>query len=313
MRATTLKASSERLGGLLAYYTGLVDDRVRADGTGRGPVDYYLDPAEPAGRWWGHGLPAVGLSGEVAGGDLRSLLSGRHPKHGGVLGRSFGDRSARGFDATFSAPKSVSALWALTPDPFVRAEVLAAHDDAVDAALGWFEMHGAVTRRGRDGVDQVDTLGVVAALFRQHTSRTVDPQLHTHAVIAAKVQDPTGRWLSLDARFLKGQQRTIGRIYDAGLRAELTRRLGVSWEQSTEGPADLTVVPTVVREVLSQRTGQVKAKHDQLIRRWSDEHDGVEPDRRTIAALERTAAVTSRPAKVHGVDGPDRVERAWPT
>jgi hypothetical protein len=70
-----------------------------------------------------------------------------------VLGRRFGDSSARGFDATFSAPKSVSALWGLTPDPFVRAEVLAAHDAAVDAALGWFEAHGAVTRRGRDGVE----------------------------------------------------------------------------------------------------------------------------------------------------------------
>ena len=74
------------------------------------------------------------------------------------------------------------------------------------------------------------------ALFRQHTSRTVDPQLHTHAVIVAKVQDPTGRWLSLDARFLKYQQRTIGWVYDAALRAELTARLGVAWEP-TDGRA----------------------------------------------------------------------------
>jgi len=83
------------------------------------------------------------------------------------LGRRFGDKSARGFDATFSAPKSVSVLWALSPDPWVRAEVLAAHDAAVDAAMGWFQRHGAVTRRGRVGVFQVDTLGVTAALFRQ--------------------------------------------------------------------------------------------------------------------------------------------------
>jgi hypothetical protein len=67
------------------------------------------------------------------------------------------------------------------------------------------ERHGAVTRRGRDGVDQVDTRGLVTALFRQHTSRTADPQLHTHAVIWAKVQDPTGTWLALDARLLTAQ------------------------------------------------------------------------------------------------------------
>lgn len=108
--------------------------------------------------------------------------------------RRFGDSSARGFDATFSAPKSVSVLWAFSPDPFVRAEVLASHDAAVEAALeaavGWFERHGGVTRRGTDGVVQVDTLGITAALFRQYTSRTMDPQLHTHAVVSSKFQDP---------------------------------------------------------------------------------------------------------------------------
>ncbi len=101
----------------------------------------------------------------------------------------FREDGVRGFDATFSPPKSASALWALSPDPFIRAEVGAAHDAAVEAALAWLERHGAVTRRGTDGIDQVDTQGLTVALFRQHTSRTADPQLHTHAVISAKVQD----------------------------------------------------------------------------------------------------------------------------
>ncbi len=156
-------------------------------------------------------------------------------------------------------------LWALTPDRWVRAEVLAAHDTAVDAALGWFEHHGAVTRRGTDGVFQVDTLGVTAALFRQHTSRTVDPQLHTHAVISSKVQDPTGRWLSLDARFLKYQQRTIGWIYDAALRDRAHQparcRAGPN---ATTVPRDLACVPAEVRDLFSQRTGQVNAKLAEL-------------------------------------------------
>ena len=303
MRATTLKASASKLPGLLEYYAGLAEARARPSGPTRGPVDYYLDPDEPPGRWWGHGQAAAGVAREVTGDDLRALLDARYPVTGRPLGRRFGDKSARGFDATFSAPKSVSALWALSPDRFVRAEVLAAHDTAVTAALGWFETHGAVTRRGRDGVDQVDTRGITAALFRQHTSRTVDPQLHTHAIIAAKVQDPTGKWLSLDARFLKGQQRTIGWIYDAALRAELTARLGVTWEQTPNGPGDMTCIPEAVRDVLSERSGQVQEKLAELIRRWSDENDGVDPDHRTIAGLERSAALTSRPAKAHGVDG----------
>ena len=125
------------------------------------------------------------------------MLQSRHPGHGRCLGRSFEPKSARAYDATVSAPKSVSVLWALSPEPFVRAEVLAAHDAAVVAALDWLEHHGGVTRRGKDGVHQVDAQGLVAALFRQHTSREADPQLHTHAVIWGKVQDPTGKWLSL--------------------------------------------------------------------------------------------------------------------
>ena len=159
MRATTLKASPASLGGMLAYYAGLADDQARRDGVGRGPVDYYLDPAEPPGRWWGHGCAALGLDGEVEAQQLEALLTARHSGTGARLGRGLGAKSARAFDATFSAPKSVSVLWALSPDPFVRAEVLAAHDVAVQAALEWFERHGAVARRGRQGVDQVDTPG----------------------------------------------------------------------------------------------------------------------------------------------------------
>lgn len=240
LRVTTLKAAGPRVARLIDYYAGLAEDQQRRDGLARGPVDYYVDPDEPPGRWWGSGCDAVGLEGEVEPGQLRRILDARHPHIGQVLGRPFGDVSARGFDATFSAPKSVSVLWALSPDPWVRAEVLAAHDVAVRATLAWAEQHGALTRRGKDGVDQVDTRGLVVALFRQHSSRTADPQLHTHAIIWSKVQDPTGRWLALDARWLKYQQRSIGWVYDAALRVELSARLGVAWEPVVRGQADMS-------------------------------------------------------------------------
>ena len=58
--------------------------------------------------------------------ELEALLLARHPVKTAALGRGYGADSARAFDACFSASKSVSVLWALADDPFVRAEVAAA-------------------------------------------------------------------------------------------------------------------------------------------------------------------------------------------
>lgn len=52
IRVMTLKASTDRLGGLLAYFVGLAEDRAHSGGLSSGPVDYYGDPDELAGRWW---------------------------------------------------------------------------------------------------------------------------------------------------------------------------------------------------------------------------------------------------------------------
>lgn len=298
MRCKTLKApTAEHLGRLVGYYAGLAKDHQRRDGRARGPVDYYLDPDEPSGRWWGAGCAGVGLAGEVEAAQLARMLVARHPLTDRKLGRGYGERSARSYDATFSAPKSVSLLWGLSGDPWVRAEVLAAHDTAVTAALSWLAGHGAVARRGTDGVHQVDTHGLTVALFRQHTSRTSDPQLHTHALVWAKVQDLTGTWLALDAHLLKGQQRSIGWLYDAALRSELTARLGLAWGELEGGQADLVDVPEGLCEEFSKRSEQVEARLAAMLRRWVDEHDGAEPDPRTVAAMERDAVVKSRPKK----------------
>jgi conjugative relaxase-like TrwC/TraI family protein len=305
-RVVTIQAAGARVGQVLDYYAGLAADQLDRGGPSRGPVDYYLDPNEPPGRWWGTGCTALGLSPgrPVLPEQLRALLEAHHPADGRRLGRGFGDRSARGFDATFSAPKSVSVLWGLTEDPWVRAEVAAAQDAAVDAALAWVERHGLVTRRGYRGVDQVDAQGLAVAVFRQHTSRTADPQLHTHAVISSKVQDGTGMWLALDARWLKQQQKSLSWVYDAALRSELAGRLGLEWQPVPEGSgqADLVGVPEALSEVFSKRSRQVEAKLAELVARWADEHDGAEPGPRDLYLLERRAVTASRPGKDHAVD-----------
>ena len=69
------------------------------------------DRFEPVGRWWGTGVANLGLAGLVEPEAFIALLAGRHPTTDALLGRRYNDASARGFDPTFSAPKSVSVLW----------------------------------------------------------------------------------------------------------------------------------------------------------------------------------------------------------
>jgi hypothetical protein len=115
---------------------------------------------------------------------------------------------------------------------------------------------------------------------------------------------------ALDARFLKYQQRTIGWVYDAALRVEMTARLGVGWGERDGAVFDLACVPDPVRKAFSERSAQVDAKLTELVRRWATDHDGADPDPRTLARLQRAAAVASRPGKVGGFD-PAELHAHW--
>ena len=76
-------------------------------------------------------------------------------------------------------------------------------------------------------------------------------------MISAKVQTDDGRWLALDARYLKRHQRMLGGLYQSVLRAELTHRYGVAWEPIVNGQAEIAGVPAELLEVFSKRAGQV--------------------------------------------------------
>ena len=159
-----------------------------------GLEDYYTGAGEAAGVWTGRGAQAAGISGEVTAGALGLAFGeARHPETGEALGRPWRPDGVIGFDATFSAPKSVSLLFALG-DRDVRAQVRAAHVTAVEeAGLAYLEDHAAFTRRGRNGVMITDTDGLVIARFEHRTSRALDPQLHSHCLILNKVRERPGR------------------------------------------------------------------------------------------------------------------------
>lgn len=260
---------------------------------------YYLDGGEPPGRWWGAAAGDLGLTGDVGPEAFLAVMAGRDPDTGLDFGRRYGEESVRGYDATFSAPKSVSLLWALG-DERIQKEVLEAQDRAVDAALSWIESH-AHTRLRRNGhVVCVDAEGLVVGVFRQHTSRRLDPQLHTHAVIANRVRAPDGRWLALDARTIKIDQRSVSALYHANLRSELTGRLGVEWRQPENGIAEMDGIPDEVLAEFSQRTRDVNRRITEKLERFRQTRRR-DPTAKERWRLEREAVLDSRPAKPHDI------------
>jgi conjugative relaxase-like TrwC/TraI family protein len=201
IRVTTLYASGA--GASAEYYTSYL---TKADG-------------ELPGVWTGSQSPGLGLSGEVTTEALETLLSGHDPSTGMQLGRALLNRfdkhgntikAVAGYDATLSAPKSLSVLWGLTGDDG-WAEC---HDVAVNAVVEMIEKYGSTTRIRSNGTRlHPETQGLSVAVFRQSTSRADDPQLHTHVVISAKVQTADGRWYALDALTLKKYQQAFGYLY----------------------------------------------------------------------------------------------------
>jgi conjugative relaxase-like TrwC/TraI family protein len=269
---------------------------------------YYLNGDEPPGRWWGQGADRLGLHGELDSDAFLAVMAGHDPGTGRDLGRRFGEGSVRGYDATFSAPKSVSVLFGLGEQE-VRRQVVEAHENAVQAVLGWVETHAHTRMRYHGHIMCVDAEGIVVGVFRQHTSRRLDPQLHTHAVIANRVPAPDGRWLALDGRTIKLDQRTLSALYHANLRAEMTRRLGVRWQPPEHGISEIADIDPDVLAEFSQRTNDVQRRLDEKLSRFRKDLER-DPTANERWKLEREAAVDSRPAKPHGPT-PAELRREW--
>ncbi|MGA9595715.1 MAG: AAA family ATPase, partial [Acidimicrobiia bacterium] len=106
------------------------------------------------------------------------------------------------------------------------------------------------------------------------------------------------RWLALDARTIKMDQRTLSSVYHAGLRAELTRRLGVQWHQPENGIAEMVGVDADILAEFSQRSREMEDRVGEKLDRFRIDLDR-EPTPRERWRLEREAVLDSRPAKTH--------------
>ncbi len=256
--------------------------------------DYYLGRGEAPGQWIGATSAGLDLTGAVDSVVLRNLLDGR-----GRAGEDLGimrraDRRP-GFDLTFSAPKGVSLLWAFGSSE-VRDVVSSAHDRAIAGVIDHLSAEAAYARRGKDGKELMKAKGFVAAGFRHRTSRSGDPQLHTHVLIPNVVCGTDGRWSAPDMRQLYQWQKAATAMYQSALRAELAP-LGVSWTVGRNGLGELSDIPRGVLRAFSKRRVAIEA---------SLEDKGFGSQRAA-----EVAALATRPHKPGHVENSDVLRHGW--
>jgi conjugative relaxase-like TrwC/TraI family protein len=277
IQALTARGNNARGDAVLDYL--LATERLTA---------YYIGDAgmeQETVRWRGKGALALGLEGAPNREQMVRLARGFAPD-GTALCRNAGaepqltlkrDRNGHlkldakgrpieqwtgghrvGFDLTCSAPKSVSVLMAMA-EPEERGRIVAAHRQAVDAALTYIE--GLIeTRRGRGGREVLAVDGLVITSCDHLANRNIDPQLHTHNLIYGVALGADGQWATFDPIEMFQHQHAADAIYKAHL-ADGMRELGYGLAQRAE--LDLDGKDT------GKRTWEVAGIDEATIQRFS--------------------------------------------
>jgi len=234
---------------------------------------------------------------------------GRDPEDKEELGRFITSatrptqQAVAGFDLVFSPAKSVSTLWALGDDE-TRRTIEREHEAAVGETVGYLEREAIATRAGRNGVAQIEVEGgIIATRFRHYDSRTGDPQLHDHLVVANKVLGSDGKWRTIDSKLLHRQGVAASEFYNQRVMERVSDALGVGTElrEVTAGKrpvVELAGVDERLTSGFSTRSTDIRASLRQLERDYRRDH-GRAPDQAARIKLAQQATLETRPAKAH--------------
>jgi conjugative relaxase-like TrwC/TraI family protein len=256
-------------------------------GVGAAAVGYYLD-GRARGEWIGAGIAALGLEGEVAAGELRAVLQGRHPGTGRFLPDRKPARRRAGWDLMFAAPKSVSLL-ARRADRGTK--FASAHSAAVRSVLSYIEHRMLTCASASAPGGRGPALGAVAAAFDHRTNAASEPHIHTHLLLANLGQGPDGRWAAVSSSQWKVSRRTLEALYQLELRDQISQSgIGVEWRLRSDGFADIAAVPRAAVRAASKQSratasrGWFAARSDARQTSWRESvaAEGFELDARGL-------------------------------
>ena len=231
--------------------------------------NYWSQRGEIAGEWQGQLASQFGLAGAVSAEDFAKLSQGQHPATGEQLVRQrasyeYQDADGKtvktmehraGWDATFSAPKSVSLTALVGGDERVRE----AHRESVRVALDQLERY---TQARIGGNHPPETTGkFIAAKFEHDTARPVDgyvaPQLHTHAVIFNMTERDNGQPRAVQPQSLFASQQFATAIYQSELTYRL-RQLGYEITTGRSGAPEIKGYTQEYLDASSPRSQQIR-------------------------------------------------------
>ncbi|HWG20540.1 MAG TPA: MobF family relaxase [Terracidiphilus sp.] len=231
--------------------------------------NYWSRGQQGHSEWQGQLSQQWNLAGPVEGEQFARLSEGQHPQTEAQLvrhqvSRTYDGKNGKevtsvehraGWDATFSAPKSVSITALVGGDDRVQI----AHRESVRAALAELEKY---TQARIGNVHAPETTGkFVAATFEHDTARPVDgyaaPQLHTHAVVFNVTERDNGQTRALQPHEIFVSQRYVTAVYRSELALRL-EKLGYDIERGKHGQPEIKGYTKEYLEASSPRREQIK-------------------------------------------------------
>ena len=238
------------------------------------------------------------------GGELYRAQRGIEPTHA-QLRQFIAENSKKhqtaiaGFDLVFTPSKSVSIAWGLG-DKQLRKNIEAAHEHAIQDVVRHLESNVVMTRRGHNGIRQIDTKsGVIGTKFRHYDSRAGDPNLHDHVVIANRVEGADDKWSSIDGRVLYQYGVECSELYNSKVQEYVTQLTGLQFEPRMQNGKPIHEIVGISDETIrafSSRRGDISAELDKVKAKFVADN-GYEPSEKQLIKLAQQATLATRPAK----------------